>query len=100
MEMQIETALISINTLYSSLELPFCQRVEGAEQTVSHQLYNILVSQKTSTVIPRLLVRKQIQGREWESRATKISSWPLFPSSPNASREHLGNSDRHQHDDP
>lgn len=36
MEMQIETAIISINTLYSSLEVPFCQRAEGTEQTMSH----------------------------------------------------------------
>lgn len=45
MEMQIETAIFSTNTLYSSLEEPFCQRAESAGQTMSPHLYNILVSQ-------------------------------------------------------
>lgn len=74
MEMQIETAIISINTLCSALEVLFCQRAEGAGQTMSHHLYDILVSQRTNTVIPRLLGRNQIQGREWESQEPLKSS--------------------------
>lgn len=68
METQIETPIISINTLHSSLEMPLCQRVEGSGQTMSPHLHNILVSQRASTVFPRPLVRKQIQGGEQESQ--------------------------------
>lgn len=85
MEMQIETAITSINTLHSSLEVPFWRRAEGAGQTMSPHLYNVLVSQRASTVILRLLVRKQIQEEGVEkSRATETSSWLLFTSSPSA----------------
>lgn len=96
MEMQIETAIISINTLHSSLEVPFWRRAEGTGQTMSPHLYDGLVSQRASTVILRLLVRKQIQEEGVEkSRATETSPGSSSPPA----QVHLGNSDRHRHDD-
>ena len=57
---------------------------------MSPHLYNILVSQRASTVIPRLLVRKQMQGRDWENQELLKPS--PGPPSPQVQMlpEHLG----------
>ena len=87
MEMQRETAVISNTALYSSLEVPFCQREEGAGRTASCLaiLYDLLVSQSQGS-------SSQAPGEETEPgvrvgkpRASRTESWPPFPSSQNAS---------------
>lgn len=64
MKCQVETAVVSTDTPYSSLGVPFCQRAERTEPQCLPHLYDTLVSQKASPVILRLLMRKQMQDRE------------------------------------
>lgn len=101
MEMQIETAIISINALYSALEVPFSVKgQEVQDRPCLAHLYNILVSQRASTRIPRLPVRQQIQRRGWESQEAVKPSPGLSSPPIQMPPEPVGSSDRHQHDDP
>lgn len=100
MKCQAESAVVSTDTPHSSPRVPFYQKAERTRPRCLTHLYDILVSQITSPVIPRLLMRTQMQGREGRSRATKIQSWLLFQASRNDSLEHLGNLNRHQHGEP